>query len=132
VDCRSTPFDAVPHSTLVHATASDPASKVEALEEIAFTRVTQLLELSNSGTPRLYNTDGRSETAVAAVMPLLHELKTALRGLQQGGVYGARVILGRDELALYDATMEVASIRAELERSARSCPVLARHLSRRP
>ena len=132
VDCRSTPFDAVPHSTLVHATASDPASKAEALEEVAFTRVTQLLALPNSGAPQLYSVDGRSESAVAAVMPLLRELKTTLRGLERDGVYGAKVVLGRDELALYNATTAVASVRAELERPARSCPVLARHLSPTP
>lgn len=129
VDCRSTPFDPVPHSTLVHATASDPTSKAEALEEVAFTRVTQLLELPNSGAPQLHNADGRSETAVAAVMPLLRELKETLRGLEQDGVYGAKVVLGRDELTLYNATTEVASVRAELERSVRGSPVLTRHFS---
>ena len=132
VDCRSTPFDPVPHSTLVHATASDPVSKAEALEEIAFSRVTQLLELSSSGTPQLHNADGRSETAVAAVMPLLRELRTTLRTLERCRVYGVRVVVGRDDLALYDATAEVASIRAELERSARSWPVPVRQLSPTP
>jgi hypothetical protein len=132
VDCRSTPFDPVPHSTLVHATASDPASKAEALDEIAFTRVTQVLELSNSGAPQLHNADGKPDTAVAAVMPLLRKLKATLRALERAGVYGTQVVLGRDELALFDATTEVASIRVELERSARSSPVLARHLSPTP
>jgi hypothetical protein len=132
VDCRSTPFDPVPHATLVHATASDPASKAEALDEVAFTRVTQLLELPNSGAPRLHGADGRSATAVAAVVPFLRELKTTLRALERDAVYGARVVLGRDEVALYNATTEVASVRAELELSARSCPVFARHLSATP
>lgn len=116
----------------MHATASDPVSKAEALDEIAFSRITQLLELSNSGAPQLHNADGKSETAVAAVMPLLRELKTTLRGLERCQVYGARVVLGKEELALHDATMEVASIRAELERSARSYTVPARHLSSTP
>lgn len=107
----------------MHATASDPVSKAEALEEIAFSRVTQVLELSNSGAPQLHNADGKSAAAVAAVMPLLRELKTTLRGLERCGVYGARVVLGREELVLHDATTEVASIRAELRRSARSYPV---------
>jgi hypothetical protein len=132
VDCRSTPFDPVPHSTLIHATASDPVSKAEALEEIGFTHVTQLLELPNFGAPQLHIADGKSETAVAAVMPLLRELKTTLRSLERDRVYGTRVVLGRHELALYDATTEVASIRAELERPARSSPVLVRHLSPAP
>jgi hypothetical protein len=65
-------------------------------------------------------------------MPLLRELRTTLRGLEREWVYGVRVVLGRDELALYNATMEVASVRAELERSARSCPVLTRYLSPTP
>ncbi len=132
VDCRSTPFDPVPHFTLVHATASDPASKAEALEEVAFTRVTQLLELPNSGAPQLHNADGRSETAVAAVVPLLRELKATLRALERDGVYGAKVVLGRDELTLYNATTDLVSVRAELERSARSCPVPTRHFSPTP
>lgn len=132
VDCRSTPFDPVPHFTLVHATASDPASKAEALEEVAFTRVTQLLELPNSGAPQLHNADGRSETAVAAVVPLLRELKATLRALERDGVYGAKVVLGRDELTLYNAMTDLVSVRAELERSARSCPVPTRHFSPTP
>ena len=36
-------------------------------------------------------------------MSLLRELRTALRALERDGVYGARVVLGRDELVLYNA-----------------------------
>jgi len=90
------------------------------------------LEIPDSGAPRLHHADGRSEAAVAAVMPFVRQLRTTLRGPERDGVYGARVVLGRDELVLYNATMEVASVLAELERSARSCPVLTRQLSPTP
>jgi len=65
-------------------------------------------------------------------VPLLRQLRTTLRGLERDGVCGITVVLGRDELVLYNATMEVASVRVELERSARSCPVLTRQLSSTP
>jgi len=44
-------------------------------------------------------------------MPLLRELRTTLRALEGDGAYGARDVLSRDELVLYNATMEVASVR---------------------
>jgi len=68
-----------------------------------------------------------SDTAVAAVIPLLRELRTTLRALEWCRVYGGWVVVGRDELTLYGATTEVTSIRAE-----RSWPVSVRQLSPTP
>ena len=93
--------------------------------------MTQLLELSSSSTLQLHNMNGRSKTTITAVMPRLRELRT-LRALERCRVYGVRVVIGRDELALYDATTEVASIRTELERAARSWPVPGRQFSSTP
>jgi len=62
-------------------------------------------------------------------MPLLRQLRTTLRALERDGSAALGSPLAGDELVLYNVTMEVASVRAELERFARSCPVLTRHLS---